>query len=102
MDEEVIYWGCFGVAMVGALTWQGVSLGVESWLRKNDPRFRPPSFLARMFVGRLFIAFPQMKSYKRLREERGESTTLVTVFWVGFIATIVGLIAFFVSLAAML
>lgn len=100
MNEPLI-WSCFAVAMVGALTWQGTAIGVEAWLRKNDPTFQPPGVLSRLFLGRLFTVFPQMKTYKQIREERGESTTAVTVFWVGFIAALVGLLAFLASLSTL-
>jgi hypothetical protein len=96
MRDQV--WPFFILMFAGQMGWLLASTSAEKWLRENDPSFEPAGFLGRLFIGRLFTSFGPMSRYGKLRRERGEPTTLVIVFWVGFAVSILALIGLLLSL----
>lgn len=84
----------------GLIAWNVAAEIVKAWLRKNDPNYTPPSVMAKMFIGGLFTAIGPVKSYARLRRERGEPTTAASVFWAGIAISIGGMLLFFALLFA--
>jgi hypothetical protein len=91
-------WGFFVLMFLGQMGWLIAATSCERWLRENDPSFQPPGFAARFFIGRLFTSFGPMSRYAELRKKRNEPTTLVMVFWGGFVVSIIGVIGIFASL----
>lgn len=92
-------WVFFALIFVGQMCWLIPSEMAQKWLRENDPTFVPPGVAARLFIGRLFTAFGPMARYRALRSEKGQPTTLVTIFWSGFAVSMLALIGVLVMIA---
>jgi hypothetical protein len=82
----------------GQIAWLVASERAKAWLTENDPTFEREGVLARMFIGRLFTSFGPMSRYADMRRERGESTTLTTVFWAGFATSMLGVALLFLMI----
>ncbi len=94
MRDPVLYVS-FPLIFGGQIAWLIASERAKAWLKENDPTFQREGVLARMFIGRLLTSFGPMSRYAALRRERGESTTLTTVFWAGFATSMLGIVVLF-------
>jgi hypothetical protein len=83
----------------GQFAWLIASERAKAWLTANDPTFQREGLMARLFIGRLLTSFGPMARYAALRRERGESTTLTTVFWAGFATSMLGVVVLFAMIA---
>lgn len=95
--SELALWLGLPPMLLGQLAWLIASEKAKSWLAENDPAYAKGA-LASLFAGRLFAAFRPMARYRALRRARGESTTLVTVFWAGLLTSLAGVGLFFLLL----
>src|SRR5579871_911652 len=98
MHNEVFFIS-FPLIFGGQIAWLIASERAKTWLTENDPTFQREGVLARMFIGRLFTSFGPMSRYAALRRERGESTTLTTVFWAGFATSMLGVVVLLMLVA---
>jgi hypothetical protein len=98
MHDPVFYIG-FPLLFGGQIAWLIASERAKAWLTANDPTFEREGVMARLFIGRLFTSFGPMSRYAALRRERGEPTTLNTVFWAGFATSMLGLVVILSLLA---
>lgn len=69
----------------------------KSWLEKNTGY--QASRVAAFFLGPLLTSFGPVKSYAEIRRQRGESTTLATVFWIATAFWGLGIVGFILWLA---
>lgn len=56
--------------------------------------------ITRMFIGRLFTSIGPVNRYAKLRRERGESTTVFWVFWLGWGGSVAAALFLLLTLGA--
>jgi hypothetical protein len=94
MHNEDMLWVYLAPAFGGMITMIICGAIAKSWLTKNEGYQQ--SRAANFFLGPLLTSFGPVKRYREARAQRGESTAVATIFYVGTACWALGLIMFFV------
>ena len=97
MRDADLIWFLLGPAFAGMMTMAICGGMAKRWLEQNAGY--QASRAAAFFLGPVLTSFGPVKSYAEIRRQRGESTTLATVFWIATAFWGLGIAGFFVWLA---
>jgi hypothetical protein len=86
-------WVFVGAIVAGLSARMIASAVVVAWLKKKDPSYKPPGI-----PGYFLMSYWPIARYSQLRRERGESTSVATVFWISGAVGLLALIGLFASL----
>lgn len=93
-------WILFAFMMAGAVAWQISYMVCERWL-VSTVGYAAPGGFAKFMFGKLWYAPGIFSAYSDARMARQESSTAAVIGWVGLGSSVLGLLAFFVSLTTL-
>src|SRR5689334_23287647 len=97
MRSSDMIWLFMAPVFLGMITMVICGSLAKSWLEKNTGY--QASRVAAFFLGPLLTSFGPVKHYTEIRKQRGEPTTLATVFWIGTACWGLGIAGLFLWIA---